>query len=47
VKLAVTDLEESILRVQIVPEPEHAPPQPANEYPDAAVAVSVTDVERG
>jgi len=29
---------------QVLPEPEHEPPQPANTDPLAAVAVSVTTV---
>jgi hypothetical protein len=46
-KFAVTDFAASIVSVHVVPVPVHAPLQPVKEYPDAAVAVSVTDAERG
>jgi hypothetical protein len=41
--VAVTDFAESIATTQL-PVPVHAPLQPAKVEPDAAVAVSVTDV---
>jgi len=42
-KVAVTDLAELMLTTQL-PVPVHAPLQPAKVEPEAAVAVSVTEV---
>ena len=44
VKVAVTDLASSIVSVQVVLLPVHAPPHPANVEPPCGVAVRVTPV---
>ena len=43
-KAAVTDFAALIVTVQVAPETESHPVQPANVDPEAAVALSVTDV---
>ena len=40
--VAVTDLDVSIVTVQVLAVPEHAPDQPSNVAPESGVAVSVT-----
>ena len=42
--VAVTDSAWLIDTVHVLPDPEHAPDQPANTDPDAGVSVNVTAV---